>query len=146
MSKFDRRVIPLCALTLLALPAHAASPEVEAAAQVFRSVANDPAKLATVCQLAKLMDEAGDHLDAATEEQIQTIVKQVGPEFETAWNLATISTRTRPMRPPTMPPSRNSPASAELRMISWARRKPCPRPLLGQIGHAEAFAGRDVPI
>jgi len=33
------------------------------------------------------MDEAGDHLDAAPEEQIQTIVKQVGPEFEAAWNL-----------------------------------------------------------
>ena len=87
MSKFDRRIIPLCALTLLALPAHAASPQVEGAVQVFRSVANDPAKLATVCQLAKVMDEAGDHLDAATEVQIQTIVKQVGPEFETAWNL-----------------------------------------------------------
>ena len=87
MSKFDRRIIPLCALTLLAVPAHAASPQVEGAVQVFRSVANDPAKLATVCQLAKVMDEAGDHLDAATEEKIQTIVKQVGPEFETAWNL-----------------------------------------------------------
>jgi hypothetical protein len=45
---------------------------------VFRSVASDPAKLATVCQLAKVMDEAGDHLDAATEEKVETIVKQVG--------------------------------------------------------------------
>ena len=87
MSKFDRRIIPLCALTLLALPAHAASPKIEGAIQVFRSVASDPAKLATVCQLAKVMDEAGDHLDAATEEKIETIVKQVGSEFETAWNL-----------------------------------------------------------
>ena len=87
MSKFDRRVIPLCALTLLAVPAHAASPQVEGAVQVFRSVANDPGKLATVCQLVEVMEEAGDHLDAATEEKIQTIVKQVGSEFETAWNL-----------------------------------------------------------
>ena len=54
---------------------------------MFRSVASDPAKLATVCQLAKVMNEAGDHLDAATEEKIETIVKQVGSEFETAWNL-----------------------------------------------------------
>ena len=61
--------------------------KVDDAVQVFRSVASDPAKLATVCQLAKVIDEAGDHLDASTEEKIQSIVKQVGPEFETAWNL-----------------------------------------------------------
>ncbi len=60
MSKFDRRVIPLCALMLLAVPAHAASPQVEGAVQVFRSVANDPGKLATVCQLVEVI-----HLDAA---------------------------------------------------------------------------------
>ena len=66
------------ALALVALGAHAASPKIEGAIQVFRSVASDPAKLATVCQLAKVMDEAGDHLDAATEEKVETIVKQVG--------------------------------------------------------------------
>ena len=46
-------------------------PSGEGAVQVFRSVANDPEKLATVCQFAKVMDKVGDHLDAATEEQIR---------------------------------------------------------------------------
>ena len=32
------------------------------------------------------MDKAGDNPDAAAEAQIDGFVKQLGPDFETAWN------------------------------------------------------------
>jgi hypothetical protein len=74
-------------LLLWAFAACAASPEVDAAVQVFQSVAAHPTKLASFCRLNKLLELAGEGVDAATERQIQALVTQVGPDFERAWDL-----------------------------------------------------------
>ena len=75
------------ATALAALPAYAASPKVESATKTFQSVAADPAKVKTYCEMSKVMEAAGDQADAATEQKIQTLIKQLGPEFETACNV-----------------------------------------------------------
>jgi hypothetical protein len=82
------RLAALCVATALAaLPAYAASPKVEAATKTLQSVAADPAKVKTYCEMSKVMECAGDQADAATEQKIQTLIKQLGPDFETAWNV-----------------------------------------------------------
>ena len=57
------------------------------APKLFQSVAADPAKVKTYCEMSKVMEGAGDQADAATEQKIQTLIKQLGPEFETACNV-----------------------------------------------------------
>ena len=37
--------------------------------------------------MSKVMEDAGDQADAVAEQKIQTLIKQLGPEFETAWNI-----------------------------------------------------------
>jgi hypothetical protein len=82
------RFATFCVATALAtLPAYAASPKVESATKAFQSVAADPAKVKTYCEMSKVMEGAGDQADAATEQKIQTLIKQLGPDFETAWNV-----------------------------------------------------------
>lgn len=66
----------------------AASPAVEAAIKTFKAVAADPARLKTFCAMSKLMDEVGDKDDQAAEAKIAALMKQVGPDFEKAWDLA----------------------------------------------------------
>jgi hypothetical protein len=81
------RAILVAVLLLLAHPSNAASPEVDAAVRVFRTVATNPAKLAIFCQLNRVLEEAGDQFDAATEETVQSLVSRIGPDFEAAWDL-----------------------------------------------------------
>jgi hypothetical protein len=82
------RFATFCVATALAaLPAYAVSPKVESATKTFQSVAADPAKVKTYCEMSKVMEGAGDQADAATEQKIQTLIKQLGPDFETAWNV-----------------------------------------------------------
>ena len=81
------RAILVTVLLLLALPSNAASPKVDAAVRVFRAVATNPAKLAIFCQLNRVLEEAGDQFDAATEKTVQSLVARIGPDFEAAWDL-----------------------------------------------------------
>jgi hypothetical protein len=69
-----------------ALPALAADPKIDAAIKTFEQVATDPARLATYCTLAKLMDETADDENKAkaAEPQIDGYVKTLGPEFDAA--------------------------------------------------------------
>jgi hypothetical protein len=80
-----RILILAAAACLLAVPANAANPKVESATKVFQSVASDPAKVKTFCEMTKTMDNAGDKGDAATDQKIEGYMKQLGPDFQTAW-------------------------------------------------------------
>lgn len=82
-----RAVAALAFVGLLACGAHAADPKVDAAANVFRSTASDPAKVKTFCEMSKVMDNAGDQPNAATDNKIQSYMTQLGPDFEQAWNV-----------------------------------------------------------
>ena len=73
-------------MCLLAFAAHATSPKVESPTKVFQSVAADPAKVKTYCEMSKAMDSAGEKPDQAADAKIQGYMKQLGPDFEQAWN------------------------------------------------------------
>jgi hypothetical protein len=66
--------------------AFAADAKIEAAAKTFRAVGADPAKLANYCALAKAMDALGEKANADADPKIANLVKQIGPDFEAAWN------------------------------------------------------------
>jgi hypothetical protein len=82
-----RVVFAAVAACLAAAPVVAASPKVDSAIKVFKAVSTDPAKLKTFCDMSKVMDAMGEKQDAAAEAKIQGFMKQLGTEFETAWNV-----------------------------------------------------------
>jgi hypothetical protein len=75
--------------TLICLGAYsvlAASPKIEAAIKTFRGVAADPAKLKIFCTMNAALDKAAEKKDKAEAAKVPPLMKQLGPEFETAWN------------------------------------------------------------
>jgi hypothetical protein len=83
-----RVVVTGLALCLLAPAAFAASPKIEAALKTFKAVAADAGKLKTFCEMTKAMDAAGDKPSAAADAKVEGYMKQLGADFETAWNAA----------------------------------------------------------
>ena len=80
-------VVTICAL--VAWPAFAASPEVEAAIKAFGDVASNPDKLKTYCEMSKTMAIAGDEEDetkiAALEKKMADHMQALGADFEKAF-------------------------------------------------------------
>jgi len=74
---------------LLAWPAFAASPEVEAAIKAFGDVASNPGKLKTYCEMSKTMAAGGDEEDeakiAALDKKMEGHMKALGSDFEKAF-------------------------------------------------------------
>jgi hypothetical protein len=87
-AKMKRVVFAAVAVCLAAAPTFAASPKIDAAVKTFKAVSADPAKLKTFCDMSKVMDAMGEKQDAAAEAKIQAFMKQLGADFETAWNAA----------------------------------------------------------
>ena len=81
-----RIVTSVAAICLGAGFAMAASPKIEAAVKTFKAVAADPAKLKTFCAMDAAMEAAAEKKDKAAATQIMQLMKQLGPEFESAWN------------------------------------------------------------
>jgi|SRR5215831_16997511 hypothetical protein len=79
--------IPFAALTLalLAIPALAASPKVEAAIKTLRAAAADPNQQKTFCALLAIDDEKKG--DPNAKAAIDGYVKQLGSEFQSAWEV-----------------------------------------------------------
>jgi hypothetical protein len=77
------------ALALLAMPALAASPKVEAAIKTLRAVATDSNRLKTFCALLEMekVGEGDKKGDPKIEAAIDGYVKQLGTEFESAWEV-----------------------------------------------------------
>ena len=71
-------------LALLAMPAVAASPKVEAAIKTIRAVAADPNQQKTFCALLAIDDEKDD---PSAKAAIDAYVKQLGSEFQSAWEI-----------------------------------------------------------
>ena len=74
------------ALCLTAITALAAESKIDSAVTTFKSVEGDAGKLKIFCEMTAAMDKAGDNPDAAADAQIDGFMKQLGPEFTTAWN------------------------------------------------------------
>jgi hypothetical protein len=75
------------ALILCAGVAQAASPQVETAIKAIEAVANDTGKLKLFCDLNKLLQEAGDKEDTATQKQIEDLITRIGADFGAAWDV-----------------------------------------------------------
>jgi hypothetical protein len=82
-----RAVAACVALGLACSPALAADPKVDAAVKTFKSVGADPGKMKTFCAMMKAMDAADDNPSPAVRAQLDAYPKQIGPDFEIAWNL-----------------------------------------------------------
>ncbi len=81
-----RPLIVSTALCLTALAALAADSKVDSAVATFKSVEGDAGKLKIFCEMSAAMDKGGDKPDAATDAKIDGYMKQLGPDFGTAWN------------------------------------------------------------
>jgi hypothetical protein len=81
-----RALLAAAALCLITEPALAASPKVEAAAEVFKAVAADAGKLKSFCELVELMDKQNNEEDKALQARIEGYFKQLGDDFATAWD------------------------------------------------------------
>jgi hypothetical protein len=82
-----KRVVVACAaFALTAWAAFAASPNIEAAIKTFKATAADAGKLKIFCEMQKAMDDAGEKESAATDAKIDGYMKQLGSEFQSAWN------------------------------------------------------------
>jgi hypothetical protein len=89
MEQIMRKILAsLSVCGLFVSPALAASAAVESAIKTFDAVAADTAKLKTYCEMSKLMS-AGDDEDEskaeALDKQMQTYMKELGDEFESAF-------------------------------------------------------------
>ena len=80
-----RLLIATIAAGLAVSPALAASPKVDTAIKTFKSVAADTGKMKTFCEMTKVMSEAGEKEDKVADAKIDTLMKQLGPDFEKAW-------------------------------------------------------------
>lgn len=82
-----KRILVAClAAGFSAAVAVAASPEIEAAIKTLKAIGSDPAKMRTFCELSKVVVAIGDKDDPEADKQIETFLKQLGSDFEAAWN------------------------------------------------------------
>jgi len=82
------RFVGVCTImAITAVSAWAASANVDKAVSVFAAVGKDAAKLKIFCEMNKTLQAMGDKEDAAAEAKINAQIKQLGAEFEAAWNV-----------------------------------------------------------
>jgi hypothetical protein len=81
-----RIVVSIAAICLGTATAMAASPKIEAAVKTFKAVAADPARLKLFCAMNAALDDAAEKKDKAAAAKIPALMKQIGPDFESAWN------------------------------------------------------------
>ncbi len=91
------RILLLCAVVCLAaVAASAADPKVDSAISVFQQVGNDQTQLKIYCEMSDVAEPEGDaedpaaadneKEDPAAEAKIDGYLKQLGPDFEAAWD------------------------------------------------------------
>lgn len=81
-----RIVVSIAAIYLGTAAVMAASPKIEAAIKTFKAVAADPARLKLFCAMNAALDDAAEKKDKAAAAKIPQLMKQIGPDFESAWN------------------------------------------------------------
>jgi hypothetical protein len=82
-----RALFAFAFISLAALAAHAADAKIDSAVKTFKGVESDPGKLKTFCAMSAAMDAEGDKEDAATDAKIDGYMKELGPDFQAAWNM-----------------------------------------------------------
>jgi hypothetical protein len=82
-----RALVAFAFVGFAALAAHAADAKIDSAVKTFNGVASDPGKLKTFCAMSAAMDAEGDKEDAAADAKIDGYMKELGPDFQAAWNM-----------------------------------------------------------
>jgi hypothetical protein len=72
-------------LALTANSAFAADPKIDSAITVFKKTQTEAEQLKTFCAMSKAMEAAAGNEDAATMAEADGYLKQLGPDFESAW-------------------------------------------------------------
>ncbi len=72
---------------LISTAAIAVDAKVQSAIDSISAVAGDPAKLKTYCEMSDVLDAAGDNANGAADTKVDTYLKQLGPDFEAAWDV-----------------------------------------------------------
>lgn len=92
-----RRILySVIAAGVLASPAFAASPKIDAAIKTFKAMPGDQGKMKTFCEMSKVMAATGEKEDKAADAKIDGLMKQLGPDFEKAWSAGDDLTETSP--------------------------------------------------
>jgi hypothetical protein len=81
-----RVVVATAAVCLGVYSVMAAGAKIEAALKTFKAVGADPGKLKTFCDMDSAIEAATEKKDKGADGKIDALMKQLGPEFEAAWN------------------------------------------------------------
>jgi hypothetical protein len=80
-----RALAAAIALSLLTIAALAASPQVEAALNAFRTVGTDANRLKTFCELMEIEEENQEKAATSVEAKMDKLLDELGADFKAAW-------------------------------------------------------------
>ena len=76
------------ALSLMTIPALAASPQIEAAVKVIQTVGTDANRMKTFCELMRIDEQNAQKVDPFLEAQMDKLLDELGTDFKAAWDFA----------------------------------------------------------
>ena len=82
-----RALVAVLALSLLTMAALASTPQVEAVAKAFQSLASDANRLKTFCELMKIDEQNEKPTSPSSEAQMDKLLNELGADFQAAWEL-----------------------------------------------------------
>jgi len=91
-----RRLIGWVAVFITTASA-SADPKIDSAITVFKKTQTEAEQLKTFCAMSKAMEAAAGNEDAATMAEADGYLKQLGPDFESAWKTSERLTQTHRM-------------------------------------------------
>ena len=83
-----RALAAAIALSLMTVPAAAASSQVEAAVKVFETVDSDVNRMKTFCELMRVDEQSAQKADPFLEAKMDKLLDELGADFKAAWDFA----------------------------------------------------------
>jgi len=74
------------ALSLMTIPALAASPRIEAAVKVVQTVGTDANRMKTFCELMKIDEQNAKKADPSLQARMDKLLDDLGADFKAAWD------------------------------------------------------------
>src|SRR6185436_2860468 len=81
-----RTLVAVLALSLLTIAALASTPQVEAVAKAFQSLASDANRLKTFCELIEIEQEDEEKAGPLLATKMGKMLDELGADFKAAWN------------------------------------------------------------
>ena len=80
-----RALVAVLALSLLTMAALASTPQVEAVAKAFQSLASDANRLKTFCELIEIEQENEENAGPLLATKMDKMLDELGADFKAAW-------------------------------------------------------------